>query len=44
MVESLKFIVKTNIFEDLAGCVCEWKGYQNTIKNDNKLHPQIDDN
>ena len=36
MVNSFKFIVKTNVFEGLAGCTRERKGYQTNIKNDTK--------
>ena len=32
MVKSLKFIVKTNVFEGLAGCVRERKRYHKTSK------------
>ena len=30
MVKSLKFIVKTNVFDALAGCMCERGRYQKT--------------
>ena len=34
---------KNNGFEGLAGCVREQKRYQQNIKNDINIHPQIND-
>ena len=42
MVNSLKFIAKTIVVEGFAGCVRERKGYQRNIKNESKIHPEID--
>ena len=43
MVKTLKFIVKTNVFDGLEGCMCERERYQKNIKNETKIHPKIDD-
>ena len=44
MVKSFKFIVKTSVLECLAGCVREQKRYQQNIKIDTTIHPQINTN
>ena len=43
MVKTLKFIVKTIVFEGLDVCMCEHEGYQKSIKSETKIHPNIDD-
>ena len=43
MVKSLKFIVERSAFEGSTGCVRERKNYPEDIKNDTKMHPQIDE-
>ena len=43
MVRSLKFIVKTSVFDALEGCMCERYGYQKNIKSETKIHSQIHD-
>jgi hypothetical protein len=42
-VKSLKFNVKTMVFYDLEGCMCERKRYQKNIKNDTKFHPKFNE-
>ena len=34
---------KTNIFDGLEGCMCARWSIQKNIKNDTKMHPQIDE-
>ena len=41
MVKSWSFIVKTNVFEGLAGCVRKRKRYQTNSKNDTKIQYEI---
>ena len=43
MVKSLKFIVKTNVFDGLEGCMCEQERYQQNIKNETNIQPKIND-
>ena len=43
MVKSLNFIVKTIVFYVLEGCMREQEKSSTTIKNDVKIHPQIDE-
>ena len=43
MVKSLKFIVKTNAFDALEGCMCERERYQQNIKSETKIHAKIDE-
>ena len=43
MLKYFGFFAKIVICEGLAGCVREQKSYQKNIKNDDKLHPKIDD-
>ena len=38
IVKSLKFIVKTNSFEGLEGCMCERERFQKNIKNDIQIN------
>ena len=42
IVKSLKFIVKTIVFDGLEGYMCERERYQTNIKNKTKIHPKID--
>ena len=41
MVKSFNFVVKTLLFEGLAGCVLERKGYPKNIKNETEAHTKI---
>ena len=43
MVKTLKLVVKTIAFNDLEGCMCERERYQQIIKSETKIHPQIDE-
>ena len=41
--EIIEMHCKTSVFEGLAGCVRERKKYQTNIKNDTRIHYEIND-
>ena len=43
MVKSLKFIVKTNVFDRLEGCMCERWRYHKNIKSETQIRPKFDE-
>ena len=44
MVKSLKFIIKSGVFDGLEGCMCERYGYQQNITSKTEIHSNTNEN